>query len=390
VLEELPDPSFVEGTAKLSERFAIALPDGDLGTLDDPMFVEWLLEHGEVAPFGDKGETKLDASVRNAKRLRARGAASITGFDVAGVLPAIEAALSPRCHLEAQLEDVIVYTTGGKFARHKDTPRTAALVGTLVVGLPIEHRGGAFTITDGGKAHAIDWSGVPTPDTVRWVALFSDVDHEIDEVTSGARVTLVYSLSRSARPRTDATREARLARLKAEVSKLQLTDDLLIACTRHIVTDGTQPQSIDTLRGTDREIADVFVEAGFQVAVRACIAGGGDNDVEGAMDDIQDLYGVARLAKAIPASVIADMDSAVSFTDEIDMEEYAEDGVEPGGVTLGGYIHDHTDLANWVIRPRARATAIYEGMYSETGYFGNEASYGHIYALAAIEVTRRP
>ena len=74
-LEELPDPSYVSGVAKLTEPFAIALPDGDVGALDDKVFLDWLLEHGEVAPFGDKGETKLDAEVRNAKRLVARGKA---------------------------------------------------------------------------------------------------------------------------------------------------------------------------------------------------------------------------------------------------------------------------------------------------------------------------
>ncbi len=57
VLEQLPDPSFVEGKTKLVERFAIALPDGDVGALDDKTFVAWLDEHAEDAPFGHGGET---------------------------------------------------------------------------------------------------------------------------------------------------------------------------------------------------------------------------------------------------------------------------------------------------------------------------------------------
>jgi hypothetical protein len=138
-LEALPDPSHVAGTTKLQERFAIALPDGDVGALDDKMFVDWLVEHAEDAPFGHGGETKRDKKVRNAKRLVARGKADIAGFDPALVLPEIEAALSPRFHLDAALEDVIVYPVGGQFARHKDTPKPADLVGTLVVGLPIAH-----------------------------------------------------------------------------------------------------------------------------------------------------------------------------------------------------------------------------------------------------------
>ena len=131
-MEELPDPSFVEGTAKLVERFAIALPDGDVGALEDPGFVGWLNEHAEDAPFGHGGATRLDRSVRNARRLAARGNAAITGFDPVTVIGEVEAALSPRFHLEATLVDVILYPDGGSFARHKDTPRTEALVGTLI------------------------------------------------------------------------------------------------------------------------------------------------------------------------------------------------------------------------------------------------------------------
>lgn len=382
ILEELPDPSFVEGTTKLAERFAIALPDGDVGALDDPQFISWLVEHGEDAPFGDKGETKHDKTVRHAKRLVARGKAGVAGFDPADALPAIEAALSPRFHLDATLEDVIVYEQGGQFARHKDTPRTQNLVGTLVVGLPIAHQGGGFTVVDGGSTHVVDWSGAPDRDVVRWVALFSDVDHAIAEVTSGARVTLVYALSRSDRPRADPARDARLGKLREAVAAAQFQDPLMIACTRQIITDGKQPQSIETLRGLDREIAAVFAEAGMHVAVRACIAG---DDREG--DDPQfpaEAWGITRLAKALPGDVIDGMDEVVSFTNEADSDE----DEDLDATLLGDYALDTTELGHWIIRKRAAATAVYEGLYSETGYFGNEASFGHVYTLAAIEVIR--
>jgi len=386
ILEELPDPSVIEGVATLTERFAIALPDGDVGALDDKLFVDWLLEHAEDAPFGHGGETKFDKKIRHARRLRARGAASIAGFDPAELLPAIEAALSPRFHLEAKLEDVIVYSKGGKFARHKDTPRTANLVGTLVVGLPIAHEGGQFEIVDGGSMREIDWSGTPKPNEARWVALFSDLDHEVKAVTSGSRVTLVYSLSRSSRPRADEMRDGLLAELRQAVAQLPASNrELLIPCTRLIVTDGKQPQSIDTLRGTDREIADTFVEAGFEVSVRACLVG--DNDDGNAEDGAfpANAWGITRLSAAIPESVRANMGDIVSFGDSVDADELGED-VDLGATLLGEYVLDMVGAERLVIRRRAAATVIYEGMYSETGYFGNEASDGHIYTLAAIEV----
>ena len=385
-LEALPDPSFVAGTAKLQERFAIALPDGDVGALDDKMFVEWLLEHSEDAPFGHGGETKRDKKVRNAKRLVARGTADIAGFDPALVLGEIEAALSPRFHLDAKLEDVIVYPVGGQFARHKDTPKTANLVGTLVVGLPIAHEGGQFEITDSGKPHVIDWSGKPDPKNVQWVALFSDLDHAIKPVKSGSRVTLVYSLSRSDRPRTDAARDKKLGGVRAAIDglKLEKNQPLFIACTRQIVTDGKQPQPIDSLRGTDREIADAFVEAGYNAAVRACLIGDDEEGNAPRFPNTANIWGITRLAKALDKTPLPD-DTMVTFSDSVDADEYGSEDVE--ATILGDYVLDMVDMEHWVIRKRAAATVIYEGIYSETGYFGNEASIGHLYTLAAIEVT---
>ena len=137
------------------------LPDGDVGAVDDPQFVAWLVEHGEAAPFGHAHETKLDPNVRHAIRLAARGAGLVGGFDPDGVLPEIEAALSPRTRLAATLTDVVVYPVGGHFALHKDTPRSSDLIGTLVVALLIAHDGGAFHI--GGDV--VDWSGPCAPTT---------------------------------------------------------------------------------------------------------------------------------------------------------------------------------------------------------------------------------
>ncbi|HEX7704716.1 MAG TPA: hypothetical protein VF403_28440, partial [Kofleriaceae bacterium] len=79
-LQALDEPTFCEGTVQLTERLAIMLPDGDLAAPDDPTFVDWLVEHGEPAPFGQASETKLDPAVRYATRLVARGAARIGGF----------------------------------------------------------------------------------------------------------------------------------------------------------------------------------------------------------------------------------------------------------------------------------------------------------------------
>ena len=119
----LDDVVSCTGTVRIGNRLSIMLPDGEIGAVDDARFVDWLVEHGEPAPFGHERETKLDPAVRQAIRLRARGAALVQGFDPSNLLPEIEAALSPRTRLAVELTDVIVYPVGGHFARHKDTPR---------------------------------------------------------------------------------------------------------------------------------------------------------------------------------------------------------------------------------------------------------------------------
>src|SRR6185295_5890681 len=188
----------------------------------------------------------------------------------------IESTLSPTAKLSATLTDVLVYQKGGKFEKHKDTPRSPDLVGTLIVGLPIAHTGGEFVVNDGSAAKTFDWSGKPDAATVPWVAFFSDVDHEIKPVKSGARVTLVYSLHRTTTPRTDKAATSRRDLIKSGVKELKLpkTGTLMIACGRHAIAEAEsmQPQDISTLRGADRDIAEALVEAGYGVAVRACIA----------------------------------------------------------------------------------------------------------------------
>jgi hypothetical protein len=382
----LDDVVSCTGTLRIDERLSVMLPDGDVGAVNDPRFVDWLVARGEPAPFGHERETKLDARMRDAIRLRARGAALVRGFDAASLLPQIEAALSPRTQLAAELTDVIVYPVGGHFARHKDTPRSADLLGTLVVGLPIEHEGGAFHI---GR-DTIDWSGPCDPRELRWVALFSDADHAVMPVTSGARVTLVYALTRTEVARTDPAWRRRMDDVKRALSDLELDEPLLVACAREIIgIDGPQPLPIEALRGIDRDLADVLLEAGFDVTVRACLAARNIEEnpqlPERGWDmSAQNLY-FARLRRPFTERDAEKLLDAVTFV--------------PASCDGGGYLEDETsDLSdrcdavpteNWLLRPGSIATFIAERDFSDYGLVGNDAPTSWIYKLAALEVTRR-
>jgi hypothetical protein len=374
-LDTLEEASCCSGKVRLSERFAIALPDGDVGAIGDARFVDWLLEHSEPAPYGHGKETKLDPKVRSAQRLKARDKAEVHGFDPAAILDEIAAVLSPTRKLSAHLTDVIVYKKGDKFSRHKDTPRAAELIGTLVVGLPIEHAGGAFVVNDGRGEQKFDWSGKPAADTLPWVALFSDVDHEIEPVKSGARVTLVYALHRTAEARGDAKAKQRQDLVKKAASALsqQARWPVLIPCGRHVIAEpeAKQPQSIDTLRGADLDIAEALVAAGFRVDVRACMAAVANYDNPQPWPATDGMFGLTRLKAVPPVEVLE------ALGDE-------------GGYEIEEYILDEVMLEQCAIRKTAAAMVVHENTtWAMAGMdFGNEGFDALLYSLAALEVSK--
>lgn len=375
-LDTLVEASCCSGKARVRETIALSLPDGDVGTVDDPIFVDWLNQHAEPAPYGQGTVTKIDPKVRSARRLTARGDVNVHGFDPAAILPEIEAVMSPTLKLSAQLTDVIIYKKGDKFTRHKDTPRSVDLIGTLVVGLPIEHAGGAFVVDDGRGAKRFDWSGPPAEGFVPWVALFSDVDHEIEPVKSGARITLVYALHRTTAPRSDAGASQRrdVVRRAASTLAQQARWPVMIACGRKVIAEpgAEQPQAIDSLRGADRDIADALVEAGYHVAVRACMAGIPNYNDPPRWPATTNIWTITRLKTVPPADVLANMDDEGLASEILD------------------YMDDSVTIQQCAIRSNAAAMLVHEhGCWAEDGMaFGNEGYEALLYTFAALEVSK--
>ena len=392
-LNALDEPTSGEGTHRLDEPLALMLPDGDVGALGDPRFVDWLLAHSELAPFGDGFTTRVDPAVRNVQRVIGRHAITVAGFDPAAVLPAIEARLSSSVHLSARLTDVLVYTAGGKFVRHRDTPYTRDLVGTLVVGLPIAHTGGAFVVDDGSEKRSYDWGAPIDAHTVRWAALFSDVDHEVSEVATGARVTLVYALDSTSMPRPAPAYTAKLAAVRAAIRTLELEDEpLMVACARHVIT-GETPPTFDSLRGIDREVAQQFVDAGYQVTVRACLAATGSDGRERpriAPDRWGEELSFARLRDGVVTPELrASLGPVHAFVPQNECS--GDDGggwVDAEPVSLAPHLLPEPSPYRWVIRTKAAATLLHETAFDDYGFFGNGGFEAFLYTLAALEITR--
>jgi len=389
-LDAVDEPAWCEGRAAFG-RLGFE-SRGESCTTDDPdALVAWLSAHAEAAPFGHHGQTRLDPDVRSTLRLKSRGNTAITGLDVGAIAHRVDEALATRHRISATLLDVLVYPIGGKFLRHKDTPRNGRQLGTLIIEVPVAHEGGALELQDGDRHATIDWSGEPRDrGTLRWVALFGDVDHTITEVTSGTRVTLVYTLTLTDEPRTDPGYAARLDAIADAIITLSREDlpqdrTLYIPCTRMIVASTGGLADLDALRGVDRAIAETFSRCGATLHVSDLLIPTSDRRKAKADAFPHDFYGAVEMAQPIPEAVLAA--SALSFTDDAsgdgDGDGDAEDvaSLEP---YLGKWISGGDEA--WLVRERAHAKLVYEGMYSETGYFGNEGSDGHIYQCAVLVV----
>lgn len=382
-LDTLDEHVVCDGTWQPTEPLAIMLPDGDVAAVDDPSFVGWLLAHSELAPFGDGAQTRTDPAIRNAQRLIARGKAQVTGLDLEDLTAQIEGYLLPTGqYFEAELTDVLVYPTGGRFASHRDTPYTRDLVGTLVVELPSAHTGGAFIVDDGRRRRRYDWS---TPsDEPRWIAIHADVDHEVELVTSGARVTLVYALSGKGR---SAYSTQRFAEVQRVIRTLREPEPFLVACARHVIS-GVEPPALDSLRGTDREIAQVFLEEGYQVTVRECLIASPNNGSRAPRFQPDYDLTPARLALRIPPEVLANLEHMVTFARGYTNDSGGEYPDEQAS-SLAPYLLPAVAPARWVIRRNAAATLLRESFFDQDGFFGNGGFDAYLYSLAALEVTRR-
>ena len=164
-----------------------------------------LLNHCKPAQFGEAKKTRYDRRVRDALQLNAEnGGFTVQNFDpdTAGILKTVQRELVPHDPnpISAELYTVNVYTGGGHFAPHKDTPRGSDMFGTLVVCLPSHFSNGHLILIHRGIVQKFDWGHAiqaqKQPNQLHWAAFFGDVDHQIDRIWFGARVTLTYLLRR--------------------------------------------------------------------------------------------------------------------------------------------------------------------------------------------------
>ncbi|KAH9876511.1 hypothetical protein J1614_003642 [Plenodomus biglobosus] len=147
-----------------------------------------LLRDTTPASFGFKGQDVIDEKYRKASKLDTNAfSTNFSPYEV-GIIDVIGQALLPKDPIQTQGIRAELY----KLNPHVDTPRSELQFGSLVVCLPRAHEGGQLVVRHQGQTMNFDWS--QNSKDIQWAAFYSDCEHEVQEVTSGHRVTLTYNL----------------------------------------------------------------------------------------------------------------------------------------------------------------------------------------------------
>ncbi|MCR9161604.1 MAG: 2OG-Fe(II) oxygenase [Nannocystaceae bacterium] len=193
----------------------LALSVKGLGALELPLSADagrQLVAQAVQSPFGWGERTVVDRSVRDGWQI-AKSRLKIDGRRwnpvLRGALAELASALGlpSSATLVPKLDKMTIYGPGQFFKPHKDTEKTDAMIGSLVVLLPSRHTGGALRVEHGGRRYEVRRTVRRAP-KIDLVAFYADCVHEVRPVKSGFRVALVYGLE----VRSKASAKARRSR----------------------------------------------------------------------------------------------------------------------------------------------------------------------------------
>ena len=98
--------------------------------------------------------------------------------------------LPEECRLSASLHNMLVYEPGQFFLPHQDTEKQDGMIGSLVVLLPSDHKGGSIQV----EHHDEKASFRGSREKLTLIAFYADCRHEVRPVKEGYRVALTYNL----------------------------------------------------------------------------------------------------------------------------------------------------------------------------------------------------
>ncbi len=368
-----------------------------------------LLDHCKPAPFGHGKRTRYDRRVRDALQLKAEnGEFRVENFDPesAGILKKIQRELVPHDPnpISAELYTVNVYTNDGHFAPHKDTPRGSDMFGTLVVCLPSQFENGKLILCHRGVVQKFDWGRAiqaqKKPNQLHWVAFFGDVDHQIERIWFGARVTLTYLLRRGAGGvlSRDAAREELAPRVQeawgvllADQNFLPKGGTLAYPCCHLYHQDARfqQKQSsithdtVTMLKGRDHLVAATALQAGLKVTFSPYMF---ENcaDETWQLDRFPTRNERAQLDSQMDSS---DLENILPIRASSEQEgDFGVTWLEPPPTSDNSSWRSESEDDSGL----PAAAHLHSCEYSPWGYFGNEGSEIDLYTYAALHIKIPP
>lgn len=157
-----------------------------------------LIENARRAPFGKGSETIVDTSVRSVWEI----SPDQFSFENPQWNTVLDEILDEvRGGLGMEEKDIsysfykmLIYEQGDFFLPHKDLEKEEGMFGTLIISLPSAHIGGTLNIQHNGKEAQIKFDDKAYYYELPYVAFYADCLHEVQPITSGYRICLVYNL----------------------------------------------------------------------------------------------------------------------------------------------------------------------------------------------------
>ncbi|WP_089942825.1 2OG-Fe(II) oxygenase [Candidatus Entotheonella palauensis] len=250
---------------------------GDVGLPIGPVQARQLIEQAEQAPYGRGEETIVDTDVRRVWQLEpVQFTIHNPAWDdfMAEMVDAVKHELGMDQRVAWDLYKLLIYEAGNFFAPHRDSEKVDGMFATLVVNLPSRHEGGTLVVSHDSETRMIDFGGPAGAYNMQYAAFYTDCKHEIEPVTSGYRVNLIYNLRLAGRKRQPtAPRNSenvnRTAALLAELFTDGPYDKIAIPLAHEYSEAGL---SLDMLKGSDRSRVDVLARAAEQLNYQLYLA----------------------------------------------------------------------------------------------------------------------
>ncbi len=193
-----PGDFYVSGTREI---FAPRLEIENIGQISFPLQTtqtEQIINVGEYAPYGKGEETLINTNVRRTWQIN-KEQINLSGKhweqDLNSIVEQVKIGLGVNGEVEADLYKLLVYDEGSFFVQHRDTEKATGMFATLVIVLPSNYSGGELVIRHGEQVVTLNMHR-DEPSELTFAAFYADCVHEVQPITQGCRLTLIYNLLR--------------------------------------------------------------------------------------------------------------------------------------------------------------------------------------------------